>query len=179
MWHLCSSRTCACSLWSATCATTTLCLLAKNVFVTLMFQQYLCLLSPECHLCNHNPLSLGQEWIYDTYFPAVPELVVSWLPFVQPQPSVSWPRKYMWHLFSSSTCACCLLSAICAAIILCLPAMRVHLAHIQSRHRQYLLCPWKMLVVIDALKQQRRYRKKEKEDLVTAFFYWWWWRGVR
>lgn len=46
-------------------------------------------------------------------------------------------------LASFSSCACCLLSATCAAITLCRSAMSVHLAQTQSRHLQYLLWPWK------------------------------------
>ncbi len=102
------------------------------------------------------------------------------MPHVQPQPSVSWPRMDIWHLFSSSTCACCLLSAICAAIILCLPAMRAHLAHIQSRHRQYLLCPWKMLVVCSwyrCIVTAKTIPKGRKRRLGNSIFYWWQWRG--
>ena len=46
-------------------------------------------------------------------------------------------------LASFSSCACCLLSATWAAITLCLSAISVHLAHMQSLHLQYRLWPFK------------------------------------
>jgi hypothetical protein len=94
MWHISSSSTCACCLLSAICATT-IPLSLGQVYVTCKFQQYLCLLSPACHLCNHNPLSLGQQCKCNTYVPAAPVLVVSSVPFVQPQ-SLCLLAKYMW-----------------------------------------------------------------------------------
>lgn len=42
---------------------------------------------------------------------------------------------------SLSSCACCLLSATCAAITRCLSAIRVHFAHTQSLQRQKRLWP--------------------------------------
>lgn len=43
---------------------------------------------------------------------------------------------------SLSSCACCLLSATCAAITRCLSAIRVHFAHTQSLQRQKRLWPF-------------------------------------
>lgn len=41
----------------------------------------------------------------------------------------------------ASSLSCCLLSATCAAITLCLSAMRLQSEHAQSRHLQNRLCP--------------------------------------
>lgn len=46
-------------------------------------------------------------------------------------------------LASFSSWACCRRNATWAAITLCRSAIRVHLAHTQSLHLQYRLCPWK------------------------------------